>query len=35
MSYKDFVRIKVRDGMEIPAYITLPKNSSGKNCPWW
>lgn len=33
MSYKDFVRIKVRDGMEIPAYITLPKNSSGKNLP--
>ncbi|MFZ6863968.1 alpha/beta hydrolase family protein [Undibacterium sp. Ji67W] len=33
MSYKDFVRIKVRDGMEIPAYLTIPKNTSGKNLP--
>lgn len=33
MSYQDFMRIKVRDGMEIPAYLTLPRNSTGKNLP--
>ncbi len=33
MSYKDFVRIKTRDGLEIPAYVTIPKNSTGKNLP--
>ncbi|MES2036560.1 MAG: alpha/beta fold hydrolase [Pseudomonadota bacterium] len=33
MSYKDFVKIKVRDGMEIPAYLTLPRFSNGKNLP--
>lgn len=33
MSYKDFVRIKARDGLEIPTYVTLPKNTNGKNLP--
>jgi dipeptidyl aminopeptidase/acylaminoacyl peptidase len=33
MSNKSFVRIKARDGLEIPTYITLPKNSTGKNLP--
>ncbi|MFZ6758104.1 alpha/beta hydrolase family protein [Undibacterium sp. Ji50W] len=33
MSYKDFVRIKVRDGLEIPTYVTIPRNSTGKNLP--
>lgn len=33
MSYKDFVKIKTRDGLEIPAYVTIPKNSAGKNLP--
>lgn len=33
MSYKNFVRIKARDGLEIPSYITLPRNSNGKNLP--
>nr|WP_314858683.1 alpha/beta fold hydrolase [uncultured Undibacterium sp.] len=33
MSNKTFVRIKARDGLEIPTYITLPKNSTGKNLP--
>lgn len=33
MSYQDFIRIKVRDGLEIPAYLTLPRNSTGKNLP--
>lgn len=33
MSFKDFVRIKARDGLEIPTYVTLPKNSTGKNLP--
>ncbi len=27
------VRYKSSDGLEIPAYLTLPKNSSGKNLP--
>ncbi|MDP1980667.1 alpha/beta fold hydrolase [Undibacterium sp.] len=33
MSYQDFFRIKARDGMEIPVYLTLPRNSTGKNLP--
>lgn len=33
MSSKDMVRYKARDGMEIPAYLTLPKNSNGKKLP--
>ncbi|MFZ6723391.1 alpha/beta fold hydrolase [Undibacterium sp. Ji49W] len=33
MSYKDFVRIKARDGLEIPTYVTIPRNSTGKNLP--
>ena len=33
MSYKNFVRIKARDGLEIPTYVTLPRNSNGKNLP--
>ena len=27
------VRYKARDGMEIPAYLTIPKGSSGRNLP--
>jgi dipeptidyl aminopeptidase/acylaminoacyl peptidase len=27
------VRYKARDGLEIPAYLTVPKDSSGKNLP--
>jgi len=27
------VRYKARDGLEIPAYLTIPKGSSGKNLP--
>jgi dipeptidyl aminopeptidase/acylaminoacyl peptidase len=27
------VRYKARDGLEIPAYLTIPKGSSGKNMP--
>ncbi|MES2105920.1 MAG: prolyl oligopeptidase family serine peptidase [Pseudomonadota bacterium] len=33
MSHMDMVRYKARDGLEIPAYLTLPKGSSGKNLP--
>ncbi|MES3025428.1 MAG: prolyl oligopeptidase family serine peptidase [Pseudomonadota bacterium] len=33
MSLKDLVRYKARDGLEIPAYLTLPKDGSGKNLP--
>ncbi|WP_395007645.1 alpha/beta fold hydrolase [Undibacterium sp.] len=33
MSYKNFVKIKARDGLEIPTYVTLPRNSNGKNLP--
>jgi dipeptidyl aminopeptidase/acylaminoacyl peptidase len=33
MSYKNFIRIKARDGLEIPTYVTLPRNSNGKNLP--
>ena len=27
------IRYKARDGLEIPGYLTVPKNSSGKNLP--
>lgn len=33
MSNKSFIRIKARDGLEIPTYLTLPRNSNGKNLP--
>lgn len=33
MTAKKFVRYKARDGLDIPAYISLPKNSTGKNLP--
>ena len=33
MSNKDMIRYKARDGLDIPAYLTLPKNSNGKNLP--
>lgn len=33
MSFKNFVKIKTRDGLEIPTYFTLPRNSSGKKLP--
>ncbi|MBR7800337.1 S9 family peptidase [Undibacterium fentianense] len=33
MSYTNFVKIKARDGLEIPTYVTLPRNSDGKNLP--
>jgi len=33
MSERKFVRYKARDGLEIPAFLTLPKGSSGKNLP--
>jgi dipeptidyl aminopeptidase/acylaminoacyl peptidase len=33
MSPMKAVRIKARDGLEIPAYLTLPKGSSGKSLP--
>ncbi|MBI3713058.1 MAG: S9 family peptidase [Burkholderiales bacterium] len=33
MSQKTFIRIKARDGLEIPTYLTLPRNSNGKNLP--
>ncbi|MFZ6734177.1 alpha/beta fold hydrolase [Undibacterium sp. Ji42W] len=33
MSYKDFVKVKARDGMEIPTYMTIPHNTTGKNLP--
>jgi dipeptidyl aminopeptidase/acylaminoacyl peptidase len=33
MSERRFVKYKARDGMEIPAWLTLPKGSSGKNLP--
>ena len=29
----DMVRIKARDGLEIPTWVTIPKGSSGKNLP--
>ena len=33
MSERKFVRYKARDGLEIPAFLTLPKASTGKNLP--
>ena len=33
MSPMRAVRYKARDGLEIPAYLTIPKGSSGKNLP--
>ncbi|MYM29864.1 prolyl oligopeptidase family serine peptidase [Duganella sp. CY15W] len=33
MSHKIMVRYKARDGLEIPAYLTTPKASDGKNLP--
>jgi dipeptidyl aminopeptidase/acylaminoacyl peptidase len=33
MAQTDMVRYKARDGLEIPAYLTLPQGSSGKNLP--
>jgi len=33
MSPKTMVRYKARDGLEIPAYLTLPKGHGGKNLP--
>jgi dipeptidyl aminopeptidase/acylaminoacyl peptidase len=33
MSERKFVRYKARDGLEIPAYLTIPKQTSGKNLP--
>ena len=33
MSERKFVTYKARDGLEIPAYLTVPKGSSGKNLP--
>ena len=33
MSPKIMVRYKARDGLEVPAYLTLPKGGGGKNLP--
>lgn len=33
MSPKTMVRYKARDGLDIPAYLTLPKGHGGKNLP--
>jgi len=33
MSPMDLVKYKARDGMEIPAWVTVPKGSGGKNLP--
>jgi len=33
MSERKFVRYKARDGLEIPAYLTLPRSGGGKNLP--
>ena len=33
MSEKNMVRYRARDGLEIPAYLTLPNGSQGKNLP--
>ena len=33
MSGKSMVRYKAADGLEIPAYLTLPRNGGGKNLP--
>jgi dipeptidyl aminopeptidase/acylaminoacyl peptidase len=33
MSERRFITYKARDGLEIPAWVTIPKGSSGKNLP--
>ena len=33
MGQMDFVRIKARDGLELPAYLTLPPGGASKNLP--
>ena len=33
LSPRKFVRYKARDGIDIPAYLTIPKSSNGKNLP--
>ena len=33
MAPKTMVRYKARDGMEIPAYVTIPERNGGKNLP--
>jgi len=33
MSDRKFIKYKARDGMEIPAWVTIPKGSNGKNLP--
>ncbi len=33
MSQRNFITYKARDGREIPAWVTIPKGSSGKNLP--
>lgn len=33
MSERKFITYKARDGLEIPAWLTVPKESSGKNLP--
>jgi dipeptidyl aminopeptidase/acylaminoacyl peptidase len=33
MSERKFIKYKARDGLEIPAWVTIPKGSSGKNLP--
>jgi dipeptidyl aminopeptidase/acylaminoacyl peptidase len=33
MSERRFIKYKARDGMEIPAWVTIPKFSNGKNLP--
>jgi len=33
MSERKFVMYRARDGLDIPAYLTVPKGSSGKNLP--
>lgn len=33
MSERHFIKYKARDGLEIPAWVTIPRGSSGKNLP--
>lgn len=33
MSDRKFIKYKARDGLEIPAWVTIPKGSTGKNLP--
>ncbi|MFM7461045.1 MAG: alpha/beta hydrolase family protein [Burkholderiales bacterium] len=33
MPERKFIKYKARDGMEIPAWVTIPKGTSGKNLP--